>query len=293
MKPNHLDPTATPRSADSGLVRLEGPDALDVLHSISTQSLVDLDVGHARATLFCDFRGRLLHRAIVARTGDGSVWLMRDDAPGADLVEHLQRHVFREQVTVADVSAAWQVRSVTGAEQLEPGRLSEQGGVPERIQVDPGLALVITRGGETQASSDDEITERARIAAGRPRHGHEVHPDFNPYEVGLAHEVHLDKGCYTGQEALMRLVTYQSVRRALARIEGAGDAPAASRDVAMDGVKVGVLTSAVARIGGGWIGLAVLRHGALIAGSQIVVAGAGEVENVQPFPITRPLGLPG
>src|SRR5689334_24827944 len=55
----------------------------------------------------------------------------------------------------------------------------------------------------TRRSSD------LRIRAARPRHGHEVTSSFTPFEVGLAHEVHLDKGCFTGQEALMRLITYQ------------------------------------------------------------------------------------
>jgi len=67
------------------LLRLEGRDALDLLHRISTQALDQLEPGTSHATLFCDFRGRLQHRAVVAVASDGAVWLLRADAPGSEL----------------------------------------------------------------------------------------------------------------------------------------------------------------------------------------------------------------
>src|SRR5258706_14781603 len=74
-------PGARPGQVTGTLLCLEGRDALALLHRISTQSLLDLAPGQAAATLFCDFRGRLLHRAIVAGTGDPVAWLPRADAP--------------------------------------------------------------------------------------------------------------------------------------------------------------------------------------------------------------------
>jgi len=47
------------------------------------------------------------------------------------------------------------------------------------------------------------LTEAARIRLGWPRHGHEIRDEFNAFEIGLARDVHLDKGCFTGQEALL------------------------------------------------------------------------------------------
>ena len=77
------------------LLRLTGRDALPLLHRISTQALEDLGRGESRATLFCDFRARLLFRAHVVRLTDDSVWLVHELAPGADLAHHLDRHIFR------------------------------------------------------------------------------------------------------------------------------------------------------------------------------------------------------
>src|SRR5256885_9600045 len=88
----------------STALRLEGRDALPLLHRISTQALLDLRPGHARSTLFCDFRGRLLHRAVVAVTSDGAVWLLRPDAAGAELAAFIDRHLFRDEIAIADRS---------------------------------------------------------------------------------------------------------------------------------------------------------------------------------------------
>lgn len=285
----------------STLLRLEGRDALEVLHRIATQALVDLAPGEARATLFCDPRARLLHRAVVARTSDGAVWLLRDDAPAAGLAAHLDRHVFREDVRIVDASAGRVVHRVPGGHALAWGALREVDGVPVAVQVDAREALGVAGEDVVEAS---RAMERERIVSGLPRHGREIAEDWTPFEVGLAHEVHLSKGCFTGQESLMRLVTYQGIRRGLVRVTGHGEPPATPADVVREGAVAGRLTSAVAletapvpegppdTAVAGWVGLAVLRldaHGA--APSTLSVDGAG-LAAVEPFAPSRPRGLP-
>ena len=244
----------------STALRLTGADALALVHRISTNAVGELAPGQVRATLFCDFRGRLLHRAVVGVTLEGAVWLVRDDAPGAELAAFLDRHVFRDDVRIEDRSAAIPVRRAGDPAGLKPGRLRERDGIPVALDVGNGEVLALGIG--TPATEDDAAAERQRIRAGRPAHGHEIVESFTPFEVGLAHEVHLDKGCFTGQEALMRLVTYRSVKRRLARVGGAGRAPLTPAELRAGGEPAGVLTSAVAD-GDGWIGLAVLKNEAL------------------------------
>src|SRR5258708_6194201 len=77
-------------------------DVRAVLHRIGSNVLAGLPPGRARGTLFCDFRGRLLHRAVVAALADGAVWLLRDDAPAEPLATFVERHVFREDVSIED-----------------------------------------------------------------------------------------------------------------------------------------------------------------------------------------------
>ncbi len=270
-------PTAT-------LVRLTGPGALGLLHRVTTQKLDDLAPGEARATLVCDFRGRLLRRAIVAVAGD-AVWLVADDAPGAGLAQLIDKQIFRERIQVQDHSAAHTVAAVPGGFGGVAGRFLEQDGVPSRIEADASWGYAI----DAPPSADAATIERARIAAGRPRHGHEIHEAFNPFEVGLALDVHLNKGCFTGQEALLRMMTYGGVRRSLHAVAGDGAPPDAHAPLRASDATGGVVTSAIAD-GGGWVGLAVIRRDANPA--ELRLADGRALARCEAFPERRPLGLP-
>jgi folate-binding protein YgfZ len=266
----------------STLLRLGGRDALSVLHRISTQKLDSLAPGEARVTLFCDFRGRLLHRAVVARTAD-AVWLVRGDAPGAPLAEHLARHVFREDVRIADLSADYPVVPEFHAQGVAGG-FEVASGVPSHIVVEPGLALDLT--GTTIATD----AESQRIGAALPRHGHEIAEEFTPFDIGRAHEIHLNKGCFTGQEVLLRLITYGGQRRRLVRVSGSGAVPTVPADLVRDGQRVGRLTSAAAGASG-WIGLAVVAKDVTVP-EGLTLDGDGMLATLSLTPETRPLGLP-
>jgi folate-binding protein YgfZ len=284
-------PTPELGTIDSTVLRLEGRDALDLLHRISTNSLLDLEPGAARATLFCDFRGRLLHRAVVAHASDGAVWMLRDDAPPEPLAAYLDRHVFREDVRIANASDRWTV--VVSENGPPPGALEERDGTPlcARPPSDLALRLVPRARSSPPDTMAQAAAERRRVRAGRVAHGHEIVEAFHPFEVNLGAEVHLDKGCFTGQETLMRLVTYRSVRRRLARVSGAGAPPPTPVDVKRDAETVGRLTTAVSDETG-WIGLAVLGLDAAEGGSGLVVEGGGPLGEVVAFPIARPIGRP-
>jgi folate-binding protein YgfZ len=272
----------------STALRLEGGDALDLLHRISTNALLDLAPGRARGTLFCDFRGRLLHRAVVARASDGAVWLLRDDAPPAPLAAHIDRHLFREDVRIADRSAAWSVHPAEDGP--APGSIEERDGVPVRVAPEDGFALALESRATTPDVDPDAYT-RARVQAGRPAHGHEIVDTFHPFEVRLAHEVHLDKGCFTGQEVLLRLVTRDAVRRRLARVAGAGAVPALPSRLFAGGEEAGALTTVIAD-GSGWMGLAVLKRAALEPGVTLTTEDARAVDSVFAMPAGEPLGRP-
>jgi folate-binding protein YgfZ len=281
-------PAGPARSAPT-LIRLDGPDALGLLHRLATPFLEDLASGGARMAPFCDFRGRLLHRAAVARTRDGALWLIRDDAPGDTLAAFIERHVFRERVRVEDQSARFAVRGIPDASGLAAGTAEERDGAPVRVQpvADFGYAIDAAPGA---AAAED--AEPRRVRMGWPRHGHEIAEAFTPFEIGIAHEVHLAKGCFTGQEALLRLVTYDAVRRRLARIGAAGAPPAIPAEVRAADERVGVLTSVAPDGAGGWIGLAVLAHAACGGEARLTIDGAGAVSAPDTFALTRPLGWP-
>ena len=291
----HAHRLARAGEATGTLLRLEGKDALPLLHRISTQALEDLAPGTARATLFCDRRGRLLHRAVVAATSDRTVWLLRPDAPTLPLVEFLELFIFRDDVRATVPREDWSVHLVTRSAGLAPGALREREGLPHEVQIRPDWALVLE---PAAAPAPGGGIERARILAGLPRHGHEIAEPFTPFEVGLGPEVHLHKGCYTGQEALLRMMTYRSVRRRLVRVQGAGAPPAPPLEIRAGGKSVGWVTSTASEIAGAggspatprWTGLAVITHAASEAGVALAIEH-GAIEIAHRFEILPPLGL--
>jgi folate-binding protein YgfZ len=171
------------------------------------------------------------------------------------------------------------------------GTLVERDGTPIAVRIADDDVLAVGDPPGIARADPDETSARGRVRAGRPAHGHEIVDAYTPFEVGLAHEVHLDKGCFTGQETLMRLVTYKGVRRWLARVSGSGSAPTVPREVNADSKPVGVLTTAVAD-GEGWIGLAVLKSEVCDPPRDLELVGGGAIAPPELLPLTRALGRP-
>ena len=128
--------------SDTTLLALTGRDTLDLLHRISTQALMDLAPGETRTACFCDFRGRLLHRAWVARGGDSTVWMARPDAAAAPLIAFFDRSIFREDVRVSDCSSEAEVVWCSD-EAPARGALLEREGFPIRLRAATGPALAL------------------------------------------------------------------------------------------------------------------------------------------------------
>ncbi|MEO5988050.1 MAG: hypothetical protein ABIU54_07630 [Candidatus Eisenbacteria bacterium] len=280
----------------STALRLTGRDVLTVLHRVSTQKLDDLAIGECRTTLLCDFRGRMQHRFVVARMRDEGIWLVRPDAAGSELAEAIDRSVFREEVTIEDRSVQLPVTAVrVNTPSATPQRLLPSGDptVPGLVHEDPSVAFVIGGAGEREALSPghgvlDDITA---IAQGWARQSHEIIEEFNPFEVGLGKAVHLDKGCFTGQETLQRLITYSSVRRQLVILQGAVTHPSCPSQILSLGQDAGRLTSA-SPSQHGWSGLAVMRRASLESGASFELADGQVVTIARTFEPARPLGRP-
>jgi folate-binding protein YgfZ len=80
-----------------------------------------------------------------------------------------------------------------------------------------------------------DIAEALRIEAGEPRFASEVLPGSFPVEVGLGSAIDHSKGCYLGQETIVRMRDRGLVRRRLVGLRLVGDGlPAPGDDVGAD-----------------------------------------------------------
>ncbi len=129
--------------------------------------------------------------------------------------------------------------------------------------------------------------ERWRLQRGLPALPGEINDELNPFELGLAGRVSLSKGCYVGQETLAKLAAYDGVKQQLRRWVWTAEGPGAEPEPVLrpgaplttaTGERAGRISSVLALPADGgqpgqWIGLALVRRGALELGS--LEAGPG------------------
>jgi tRNA-modifying protein YgfZ len=185
------------------VVRVAGPDRLEWLHSLTTQHLTALQPGQPTVALVLSPQGHVEHALYAVDDGEAfTAHVEPGEAPA--LVEWLDRMRFLMRVEVADVTAqiavAW--RPV----------LSETG-VQGRYDLVPRERLTAYAEAAGPAAGLWAF-EALRIARGEPRLGFDTDARTIPNEVGWVSSddlawgaVHLDKGCYRGQETVARVHT--------------------------------------------------------------------------------------
>jgi folate-binding protein YgfZ len=175
-----------------GVVRVTGPDRLTWLHSLTTQHLLDLAPGVPTLALVLSPNGHVEHA--LHGTDDGEAFTAHvEPGTAADLVAWLDRMRFLMRVEVAEVTdevaVAWRPVG-DGKYDLVP-----------RAELTAYAAAVGPAAGSW-------AYEALRIARGEPRLGLDTDHRTIPNEVGwVPGAVHLDKGCYRGQETVARVHT--------------------------------------------------------------------------------------
>ncbi|HEY7375085.1 MAG TPA: hypothetical protein VIF57_23185 [Polyangia bacterium] len=117
---------------------------------------------------------------------------------------------------------------------------------------------------------DPAAAEAARILALEPRFGTEITPDYFPMEVGLGPAIDYGKGCYLGQEPIVRIRDRGHINWRLVGLEIVGPGEPAARDALESDAKpkAGRVTSAARVPGGGVVALAML-HTSVAVGATI------------------------
>src|SRR4029079_7710954 len=74
------------------------------------------------------------------------------------------------------------------------------------------------------------LADALRIAALEPRPGAEITADYFPMEVGLNSAIDYAKGCYLGQEPIVRIRARGHINWRLVGLDGVGPGDPAARD---------------------------------------------------------------
>jgi folate-binding protein YgfZ len=266
-------------------LRVSGKDAQDYLHRMSTQDLARLRPGQAAYTAFLNAKGHLLGEAhVLAREGDLLVEL--DPAAAPETRALLEKLVIMDEVELEDVSASLRVLPVLGPEGA--ARLGDRAPGAPRVESNrrgvPCLDLWLPAAeaeplreallGDGAAPLDAAELDTLRILAGVPRFGADMDAGYLPMEAGLTRAaISFTKGCYIGQEVVLRATARGHLQRGLVQLELPPGAGPGTPLVAADR-EVGTVTSA-AETPEGRLGLGYLRRAHWQAGARLR-AGTGE-----------------
>ena len=154
--------------------------------------------------------------------------------------------------------------------------------VAGRADVD---ALERALGGAGVAHIGSGVWESLRIEAGRPAFGADLTDQVIPIEAGIqARAIDYEKGCYTGQEVIVRLRDRGHVNRHLRRLRlGDGPTPPAGTELwRSDGEKVvGMITSAAMSPRMGSVALGYVRREVAAPGTVRVGGPDGPEADVE------------
>ncbi|MDP9240399.1 MAG: folate-binding protein [Actinomycetota bacterium] len=267
-----------------GVVCVTGADRLSWLHSLTTQHLTELPALHGTQSLILSPHGHIEHHLVVADDGE-TTWLDVEPGTVPALLAFLESMRFMLRVDPADLTDDWAVLTLAGpvapaalaaldvAPSGQPYHLTAlPGGGFVRRMPDSGFDLLVPR----SADLADRLLaagaqpagmwayEALRVAARRPRLGWETdHRTIVQEGDWLATSVHLDKGCYRGQETVARVHNLGRPPRKLVLLHLDGTAetlPAHSAAVTLDGRPVGFVGTAVRHYELGPIALAIVRR---------------------------------
>jgi len=290
---------------EQGILRVTGADRLPWLNGLLTNDV--LRGSSRRYAAWLTPQGRMITDMFVVDRDDDT--LLEVPAPlAATLAQRLDGLIFTEDARVADVSA-----DVLALEVCGPGAefgvdavfrsLSAGPSIHVRLVDRPvsGAVLYLPRAqwaGALEAIAhagatalDDQTAEVLRVEAGVPRFLVDMNEDTIPLEAGLDHAISHTKGCYVGQEIIVRIRDrgHGRVARHLVGVTFEGDAvPAADQPVLLEGRPVGRLTSAVRSIAlQRPIGLATIHRDAA-APDTIVTLSDGARATVVALPFVPP-----
>lgn len=227
---------------------ITGPDRLTWLNNIVSQKLDDLASDAWVTAYILDPNGRIVH--VFGGVDDGAtLWAATEPVHDEALLAWLRRMQFAARVEITE-------RSESHAMVITPGGP----GIVARDEVDATL-------GERRAGT--WAADALRIEAGQPR----VFVDTdertipnelaNPDGLTLGPAVHLQKGCYPGQETVARVYNLGRPPRRLTRLhlDGSAEAlPQIGSEIVLDGRSIGRVGSSARHHELGPVALALIKR---------------------------------
>jgi tRNA-modifying protein YgfZ len=278
----HEGATLLDRTADRGRLELRGADRRAYLHGLLTNDIAALSAGAGCYAALLTPQGRMISDMRVSELRD-RLFIDLPVFTTEAVRQRLADFIFSEDVEVQDISGAvahWGLYGPAAAQLAEsvldtgdalasvplygnvertfrdrPAVLSRSddfgvGGF--EILVDASVSDLLQRALlDAGAQSIDAATANvARVEAGRPAFGRDMDATTIPLEAGIEDRaISLTKGCYVGQEIIIRVLHRgqgRVAKRLVGMVGAAGEGPLLpGMRLEAGGREIGSLTSAV------------------------------------------------
>lgn len=237
------------------VIRVAGVERLSWLHALTTQHLEKLEPGLWQEALILDPQGRIEQQLFLVDDGEATYMHLEVERKDS-LLEYLRKMIFRTKVDVEDVSTSFAILRA-------PGKSDQIGGPFALV---PRTELEETKRAFNSVALEVGIwvLEAERVAHGRPRIGLETDHKSIPNELGLLNvAVHMNKGCYRGQETVAKVFNlgHPPRRLVLLHLDGSRvDLPKTGEKITLDQKEVGFVGTVARHFELGPIALAVIKR---------------------------------
>jgi folate-binding protein YgfZ len=300
-------------SAARGRIRVSGSEATMFLNGLMTNDMKTLAANSWMPAVFPTVQGRLIGAVRVIRGSESSFLIDTETASHDAVLKTISRFTMAGDFKVADVTAETALLTVQGqlageviekvfqisASEIPVNGVSEVQGVTIirathtgengfDILSDTSRKAELLQALETagaQPISDDTL-EILRVEAGIARFGVDIDETNVVPETNLDDAISFMKGCYVGQEIIVRIKHRGHPAKKLTGLRFETDAQIESGAIinSSENQEIGRVTSAVVSPRLGSIGLGYVRYEHLAEGTRVVVGdGINATVTALPF----------
>ena len=180
-----------------GVISITGKDRLTWLHALTTQHLEQLPVATWIDALILDPQGHVIEQLFLVDDGT-TTFLHTEKERTQGVVDYLNKMKFMLEVDVLDQSNNYAVLRAPGA--------ADKFGGPYALVPRAELKETTEAFNKSHTQVGMWALEALRVAQGRARLLFEVDHKSIPNELGFLNKaVHMNKGCYRGQETVAKV----------------------------------------------------------------------------------------
>ena len=290
-------------SASRGRIRVSGSEATMFLNGLVTNDMKSLAQNRWMPAVFPTVQGRLIGAVRVIRGSEPGFLIDTETASHEAVLKTISRFTLAGDFKVSDVTSETALLTVQGkgaAEVFEKVFETGVSDLPDNGVLETpwqGVAVTILRASHTGEDGFDAVFasrkaelqqaletagaqpighntfEILRVEAGIPRFGQDMDETNVVPETNLDNAVSYTKGCYVGQEIIVRIKHRGHPAKKLTQLRFETDQQVEPGAVILskENQEIGRVTSAVVSPARGSIGLGYVRYEHLADGTRVVV----------------------